>query len=166
MRVLPAALLALPLAALAVPLPAAMRVAGEYAVSKEVLDPSISSRRACRKAGGAWAEEACTIDGLSDRVRITESAPGAYRIHVQTVTTAFHTCDFEGNGTQTSGPDELRVIRFQADPDEVTAGEVRCEVDVRWYGDRIDVAPVSWEACRVWCGARATLDIDGAERVR
>jgi hypothetical protein len=126
---------------------------GEFTVPHQIAFMAYDSQD-CLADKGTWNGDFCVFD-TADSVRVKRAEDGSFTVAVSTVTTNAHTCDFEGKGKLVA-------------PDRIEAEADSCRVAVT-YGadDTVTVRTLNEDdACRDFCGANASLEIDDARRVK
>lgn len=136
------------------------RLIGNFARANEAAMIGYESAEVCGEAGGRWFDGDC-IFAAEDSVRITSQASGI-RLAIDTVGITGNACEYEGTATYR---DFSTLVSTK--PTRVWNGKemvpATCEVTVT----ALDGGAVSVKTngrCDLFCSARASLEIDSAQR--
>lgn len=141
------------------------RFDGYYTKTKEIYFHNYPTEILCEADNGSWdAETESCLFEATDEVQVSKVGPNQYLVDVNTIGTNAHTCTFTANAYAMS-PKALRAIA-PSEPNEQQnqqwPPQRKCEVYLEFNGDKVDVEDNG--KCRSFCGARAQLFIEGAQR--
>ena len=90
----------------------------------------------------------CT-EGVEDTMVVRDAGEGRIAVEIALLQTNAHSCTFEGTLEPVRGQDGAWHM------DELAEGEWPCALDLRVEGETLRLTS---EGCRLYCGARASLD--------
>lgn len=132
---------------------------GEFSKLHPIAFMSYEDQAACEADEGKWDDGLCWFD-TSDEVSVERNGE-KYLVKVDTVTTNAHTCSFEGEGVMKGT--QIVATSEGEEWDGENPVPVTCEVTLDYLdGDTVNVTNNG--KCQYFCGARATLEIEGAKR--
>lgn len=134
---------------------------GEYSLPHKIAFMNYETAEACAEDGGTFEDELCWMDA-SDDISVVDDGAGELDVSVFTITTNAHMCEFEGKGKFTA---EGTIVASA--PTEIWDGDnsvpAVCDVTLTFVdGNTVNVSNNG--NCAYFCGARASLDIEGAKR--
>jgi len=132
---------------------------GFYSLEHEIAVVSYEDSASCETDNGKWnkEEEICYFSASND-VEISLRLDGDLDVRVSTISTNFHTCDFEGVGKWQEGGFILAKGILDA------SAQDNCELKLEFVtGDEVNV--ITNEQCSYYCGANAGLEFPSAKRV-
>lgn len=140
---------------------AELNVAGTFSYPHQIAFFSYADQSACEGDQGKWDDGLCFFDA-EDTVEVAAAADGKFNVKVDTITTNAHMCSFEaegviqGNGIVASAESEIW--------DGDKSVPATCVVTTSYVdGNTVNVT-TNGEACNYFCGANASLAIEGATR--
>lgn len=158
MRALILALISIPAFA------ATLDVTGRFQQDFFIAVVGYESAAKCSADQGRWDEGYCWFPA-SNQVRIASTGTG-YNLSIETVATNAHTCEFSALAKRF--PDGVLVASLPSEEYDPRSGgfvKATCEVTVS-FADADTVNVTNNGKCQSFCGARASLVVTGAKRVR
>lgn len=132
---------------------------GTYVEKTTISIAYIQSKEECKSEGGKWDVETDVCRHSSENDVIITKSNNVYAVSVSTIGTNVHTCDFAA---------EAQVQQDGSLLSKVQTDDGLCVVQVRasnkLFSKGVSVAPS--ENCRSFCGARASLEVVRAKKVK
>lgn len=141
------------------------KFSGEYEFHHKISMAGYTDQKSCDADKGEWSDRGCLFQ-VADTVSVKQDAQnGAYSVEISTLASNAHLCSFEADAVVMNKNMLLAtaiVDVYDNDSDKVSK-EV-CAVGIE-YLDYDTVSVQTNGKCRqYYCGARAGLEIDRAER--
>lgn len=160
--------------AISFPALAAIQPEGTFASAHPIYFFSYADKAACEADEGTWEaheqDSGFCFFNTEDTLTV-KTAKDGYAVEIETVRTNAHTCSFEGAAKRVSE----NVLEASAESEMWVPGQgqeegkfvpATCRVSLTYTNaDTVDVRVVGApQACESFCGANASLEMEGAKR--
>lgn len=142
---------------------AAGDITGTYKKDIQIMVMS-ETKESCHESQGHWNEdeEICILD-TANEAKIEKTTAG-YNLHVITVATNYHTCEFEGPAKLVKNTLTSKVVTEEYDPATDRMVKVTCEVKAVLKNGKLNIG--TNQKCQSFCGANAWLEVDELKKVK
>lgn len=141
----------------------AENIIGKYKAEKEIIVMS-ETKESCEGSEGRWqAEDEVCILKTSDDAEVSKSGKGL-KLHVSTIGSNYHTCEFEGAARLVKNTLISRVVTEEYNHSTGQMVNVTCEVRAKIVAGEMEIK--TNEHCQSFCGANAWLEVDGLKKVK
>ncbi len=135
-----------------------------YEMPHQIALQNLTTPKECKNEDGKWSKEddMCFADA-ADVLTIEKSAANL-KVSISTITTNGHQCEFESEKAVQNTDGTISASAASSIYDENgNESPALCDVNVKFNKNgTASATPVAYEPCQMFCGANASLDIDGA----
>jgi hypothetical protein len=133
---------------------------GKYTQKHQVMAMYNNTAKKCKADGGKWIkkEQICVVN-VSDDAEVIADGEG-FSLHITTIATNFHSCEFEGPATLVGNAlvSKVATEEYNSETGEIEPATCELTATLSQAGKKMSIATNN--KCRSFCGANGWLDVE------